>query len=76
VLVEDRLPTLSGVEVVRRVRTFVPTAIVGVQCLDGSGVQALAEAGAQAVFTRRMPPAEIADQLLACLVSGSPVGTP
>ena len=70
VLVEDRLPTLSGLEVVRRVRTFAPATIVGVQCLDGDGVQTLADAGAQAVFTRRIPPVEIADQLLECYVAG------
>ena len=72
VLVEDRLPTLSGVEVVRRVRTFAPTAVVGAQCLDGSGVRFLVDAGAQAVFTRRIPPADIADQLLECLVGDGP----
>jgi CheY-like chemotaxis protein len=71
VLVEDRLPTLSGVEVVRRVRTFAPDAVVGAQCMDAAGVQALVEAGAAAVFTRRIPPAEIADGLLDCLTGGS-----
>ena len=74
VLVEDRLPTLSGAEVVRRARTFAPEAVVGVQCLDGSGIRELVEAGAQAVFTRRIPPAEIAGQLVDCLVgAGRPV---
>ena len=63
-LVEDRLPTLTGVEVVRRARKFSPLTLVGAQALDGAGVQALVDAGAQAVFTRRVPPAEIADQLL------------
>ena len=67
VLVEDRLPTLSGPEVVRRVRTFAPTAVVGAQCLDDAGMRELVEAGAQAVFTRRIPPADIADQLAQCL---------
>jgi CheY-like chemotaxis protein len=68
VLVEDRLPTLSGIDVVRRVRRFAPQAVVGVQCLDGDGIRALADAGAQAVFTRRVTPLDIADQLLRCLV--------
>ena len=72
VLVEDRLPTLSGLEVVRRVRTFAPEAVVGAQVLDPGGVQALVDAGAQAVFTRRIPPADIADQLLACLDADAP----
>ena len=71
VLVEDRLPTLSGIELVRRVRTFAPLAVVGAQCLDSSAVRELTEAGAQAVFTRSIPPTEIADQLLACLASAA-----
>ena len=70
VLVEDRLPTLSGVEVVRRVRAFAPDAVVAAQCLDSDGVRQLVEAGAQAVFTRRIPPLDIADQLVDCLSSG------
>ena len=69
-LVEDRLPTLSGVEVVERVRTFAPLTVIGAQCLDGDAIGALTEAGAQAVFPRRIPPQDIADQLLECLVSG------
>ena len=74
VLVEDRLPTLSGIDVVRRVREFAPDAVVGAQVLDGDGVRALLDAGAQAVFTRRIPPVEIADQLMACLQGdGRPV---
>ena len=73
VLVEDRLPTLSGLEVVRRVREYVPQAVVGAQVLDGDGIRAFVEAGAQAVFTRRIPPADIADQLVDCLRSGAPV---
>jgi CheY-like chemotaxis protein len=67
VLVEDRLPTLSGLEVVQRVRTFSPGSVIGVQVLDGDAVQPVVEAGAQAVFTRRIPPVEIAEQLVACL---------
>jgi len=70
-LVEDRLPTLTGVEVVRRARDFSPQTVVGAQVLDSAGVQALVDAGAQAVFTRRVPPAEIADRLLSYVRSGS-----
>lgn len=70
VLVEDRLPTLSGLEVVLRVREFSPDAVVGAQVLDAAGVAAFVDAGAHVVFTRRIPPAEIADRLLECLVSG------
>ena len=70
VLVEDRLPTLSGVDVVRRVREFAPDAVVGAQVMDSDGIRALVEAGAQAVFTRRIPPTDIADQLVECLQAG------
>lgn len=66
-LVEDRLPTLPGADVVRRVRAFSPATIVGAQVLDSDGVLPLADAGAQAVFTRRIPPVDMADHLLACL---------
>ena len=66
-LVEDRLPTLPGADVVRRVRDFSPATIIGAQVLDSNGVVPLADAGAQAVFTRRIPPVDIADHLLACL---------
>lgn len=66
-LVEDRLPTLSGLDVVRRARTFSPATVVGAQTPDASGFAALVDAGAAAVFTRRVPPDEIADQLVTCL---------
>jgi CheY-like chemotaxis protein len=68
-LVEDRLPTLSGAEVVRHVRVFSPATVVGAHVLDSSGVAPLADAGARAVFTRRIPPVEIADLLVDCLDS-------
>ncbi len=61
------MPTLSGVEVVRRVRTYVPGAVVAAQCEDSGGVARLVEAGARAVFTRRIPPADLADRMVACL---------
>lgn len=66
-LVEDRLPTLSGIEVIHRVRSFSPRTIIGAQVLEGDSVQVLVDAGAQAVFTRRVPPADIADRMVDCL---------
>lgn len=77
VLVEDRLPTVSGLEVVQRVRSFAAAAVVGAQCLDADGIQPMADAGAQVVVTRQVPPGEIADLLVRCLVTGErpvPVG--
>lgn len=67
VMLEDRLPTLSGIDVVRRVRDYSPLSVVGAQALDSEGVAPLVDAGAHAVFTRRIPAADMVDQLLACL---------
>ena len=67
VLVEDRLSTLTGADVVREVRTYSPMSVVGVQVLDSAGVPALVEAGADEVFPRQIPPADMVDRLLACL---------
>jgi CheY-like chemotaxis protein len=69
-LVEDRLPTLTGVEVVLRARQFAPRTVVGAQALDSGSVAALFDAGAQAVFTRRVPPGDMVEQMLACLDGG------
>ena len=71
-LVEDRLPTLSGIQVVRRAREFAPQTVVGVQVLDSGEIPVLVSAGAQAVFTRRIPPVDIADQLVGCLSGDGP----
>ena len=70
-LVEDRLPTLSGLELVQRARLYCPGTLIGVQVADGSSIASLTEAGARAVFTRRIPPQDIAEQLVACLVGGA-----
>ena len=69
-LVEDRLPTLTGVEVVLRARDFAPRTVVGAQALDAGSVAALFDAGASAVFTRRVRPAEMVESLLSCLDGG------
>jgi CheY-like chemotaxis protein len=67
VFLEDRLPSLGGIELVRRVRDFSPTTVIGAQVEDSRGIAPLVDVGAHAVFTRRIPPLEVADQLLACL---------
>ena len=67
VVVEDRLSTMTGVDLVRRVREYSPLSVVAAQALDSEGVAALVDAGAHAVFTRRIPPADIVDQVLHCL---------
>jgi CheY-like chemotaxis protein len=64
-LVEDSLEMLNGLEVVREVRQFSPTTTVAVQVGYGDRVGEMLEAGADTVFTRQVPPAEVAEQLLA-----------
>jgi CheY-like chemotaxis protein len=66
-LVEDRLPTLTGLQVLEQARRYAPRTVVGVQLLDGSDVDRYLDAGARAVFTRRIPPREVADRLVSCL---------
>ena len=67
VVVEDRLPTVTGIDVVRRAQTYVPNAFIAAQVMDSADIEAMVAAGADAVFTRRIPPLEMADELLACL---------
>jgi CheY-like chemotaxis protein len=67
VFVEDLLPSLSGVELIRRSRLFAPDALIGAHALGPSGIPPLLDAGARATFSRRIPPAEIAKELVACV---------
>jgi CheY-like chemotaxis protein len=67
VFVEDLLPSLSGEELVRRTRLLAPDALVGAHVLGQRGLSPLLDAGARATFSRRIPPAEIVRELVACL---------
>jgi CheY-like chemotaxis protein len=67
VFVEDLLPTISGIELIRRTRLLAPDALVGGHALGQSGMPPLLDAGARAVFSRRIPPAEIVANLVDCL---------
>lgn len=67
VLVQDELPTMSGLDVLDRVRTFCPDAVLGAQVADHGGIGAYVDAGARAVFTQRVPADEVAERLLECL---------
>lgn len=67
VFLEDLLPTLTGLELVGRTRLFAPDALIGVHALGQSGTAPLLDAGARATFSRRIPPAAIAQELVACL---------
>ncbi len=63
VVAEDRLPSMTAVEMVRSLREFAPHTVVAAQVEDGSGVASILEAGASAVFSRRVPPAEVCEQV-------------
>lgn len=60
VLVEDALAMVPGVEVVRELRVLCPATRIVAQCGSADRVGALLEAGAAAVYTRQVPPAEVA----------------
>jgi CheY-like chemotaxis protein len=67
VLLEDRLPSLPAVELVAGLREYVPGALVAAHVEHQEDVPELVEAGAAAVFSRRVPPAVMADELAALL---------
>jgi CheY-like chemotaxis protein len=69
VLLEDRLPTLTGLQVVHRVRRCAPRTAVGVQLLDAGAAAAMLEGGADAVFMRSVAADEMVDALLGLLAS-------
>lgn len=66
-LVENLLPHLKGRDVIARAREFAPRTVVGAQALGPFELQQLVDAGARAVFTRRIPPVDVVDGLTACL---------
>jgi len=63
-LVEDTLAMVPGETVVRDVRRYCPDTFVAAQVAHADRVGAFLEAGAAAVFTRRVPPADAARSLL------------
>ena len=62
-LVEDTLPMLTGEDVVREVRAFAPHTRIGAHVAYDNHVAAMLEAGADCAYTRRVPPAEVAQGL-------------
>jgi CheY-like chemotaxis protein len=68
VLVEDRLPSLPALELVAAVREYAGHALVGAQVEYEADIAPLVEAGANAVFSRRIPPAVMAEELHALLL--------
>ena len=66
-LVEDSLPMMSGEDVVREVRQFAPLTRIGAHVGYDDRIAALLEAGADTAYTRRVPPAEVAEGLAVLL---------
>lgn len=61
--VEDRIAMIPGEEVLREMRRYCPDTVLAAQ-VDGSHrVGVLLEAGANAVFTRQLPPTDVAGRL-------------
>lgn len=59
-VVEDRIPMLSGTQLLRELRRFAPATVAVAQASGDQDLPALLEAGARTAFTRRVPPAEVA----------------
>jgi CheY-like chemotaxis protein len=68
-LVEDALVQLPGEQVVRDVLQYSPQTLVTAQVAYSDGVGRLLDAGACEVFTRKVPPADVAARLLELAVA-------
>jgi DNA-binding NarL/FixJ family response regulator len=64
ILVEDSLPMLPGEQAVREIRGLCPDAFIVAQVAYPARAGAFTDAGASAVVTRRVPPADVAAALL------------
>lgn len=62
-LVEDTLAMVPGIEVVRELRQLCPQTHIVAQCAYSDRVGEFLEAGASAVYTRKVPPAEVAQAI-------------
>ena len=61
--VEDKLPMISGPEVLRQVARFAPSTVTAAQVAHEGAVADALEVGARAAFARRVPPADVAREL-------------
>ena len=62
-LVEDNLPRQPGPDVVRLSRVYAPDTVIAAHVAYDDRVPVMIEAGAQAAYTRRVPPSEVAEAL-------------
>jgi hypothetical protein len=63
-VVEDTLAMVPGEQVVREVRSYCPDTVVAAQVAYGDRVAPLLDAGAAAVFTRRVAPLDAVRSML------------
>lgn len=67
-VVEDLLPGRSGLELVQQAPVLYPRTVVAAQAASNESLAQLAALGAGAVFHRRVPPRDVAEELLASLL--------
>ncbi len=67
VVVQDLLPLLPGLQVVRQARRYAPTSLIAAHLPDSRQAQTFLTAGADVAFSRRDRPVEVAEQLVALL---------
>jgi ActR/RegA family two-component response regulator len=67
VVVEDRLAMVSGEDVVREVRQYVPTSLIAAQVAYEDRIAVMLEAGADTAYARRVPPADVSLDLVRLL---------
>lgn len=67
-LIEDKLPMVNGLDLTREVTRHAPNTVVLVQVATDWEIGPFLDAGAATVYSRRTPPADIAEALLAAAV--------
>jgi CheY-like chemotaxis protein len=68
-LLEDRLPWVTPIEVVEEVHRYAPHTVVAVQMEDSAEAPEMLEAGATAVFSRGVHPAQLCECCVDVLVA-------
>lgn len=70
VVVEDRLAMVPGVDVVREVRGYAPSALIAAQVESEARIGAMLQAGADAAYARRVPPLDLSADVVRLLTEG------
>jgi hypothetical protein len=71
VVVEDTLPTICAADLVEALREYAPRALVTAQVRSEREVGEMLDAGASAVFSRRVPPDLLCEQVTVYLNAAS-----